>query len=251
MSLVAFEEIADQVVKITLNDPDHLNAMTEAMAVDFRAVTEKLDTKKHRAVIITGAGRAFSAGGDLEMLEIKATRSQEQNAADMFEFYHSFLDIRKVNIPLIAAVNGHAIGAGLCFACACDIRIVSQAAKLGFTFTKLGLYPGMGATYFLPKVLGVARASELMLTGRVIEGEELYRSGIAAKYEEPESVLEVAKSAAYEITHCGPLATKSLVADLRDDESALQQALTLEARRQAESYSTEEFKTAIQALRKK
>ena len=94
------------------------------------------------------------------------------------DFYTRYLAIRRAPIPTIAAMNGHAIGAGLCFALACDIRIAVADAKMGMTFTKLGIHPGMGATYFLPRLTGTAKACELFFTGRVFDAAEALRLGI-------------------------------------------------------------------------
>ena len=116
-----------------------------------------------RVVVVRGAGKAFSAGGDLEMLEKKTELSKEENHRRMLTFYNQFLSIRELNVPVIAALNGHAVGAGLCFSLACDVRIAKDGAKLGLNFVRLALHPGMGVTYYLPRILGIDLASELLL----------------------------------------------------------------------------------------
>ena len=108
-----------------------------------------------RAAILTGAGRAFSAGGDLDWLMARHRDTPENNVAVMTEFYKRFLVLRRLPVPVIAAINGPAIGAGLCLAVGgADLRVASTGAKLGVTFTKLGLHPGMAATFFLPQLVG-------------------------------------------------------------------------------------------------
>ena len=108
-----------------------------------------------RAAILTGAGRAFSAGGDLDWLMARHRDTPENNVAVMTEFYKRFLVLRRLPVPVIAAINGPAIGAGLCLAVGgADLRVASAGAKLGVTFTKLGLHPGMAATFFLPQLVG-------------------------------------------------------------------------------------------------
>ena len=249
MPTVVYSKFADGIAQITLNDPDSLNAMSEGMADEFRALVASIakDPVRPRVIILTGAGRAFSAGGDLEMLKRKTTLSKSENEKLMLKFYESFLSILDLDIPLIAAINGHAIGAGLCVACACDIRIAASGAKLGFTFVKLGLHPGMGATYFLPDVLGAAAARELMLTGRVVEAAEAERLGLVSKTVPGDQVLNHAGEIAAEIASNGPLAVAQLVRSLRSPAQDLKSALAREALCQSENYKSAEFLEGVQA----
>jgi len=253
MSLVNFDSPKKAVGVITLNDPESLNAMSLKMATEFKSLVEtlKAENKSFRALIITGAGRAFSAGGDLEMLLAKTKLSGEENRLRMLEFYQSFLCIRDLGIPLIAALNGHAIGAGLCLASGCDIRVASNKAKLGFTFSRLGLHPGMGATWFVPQLLGPARAGELLLTGRVIEAEEAYRIGMVSRLTKPEDTVTAALELAEEIGQCGPEATSQLLESLRTPQPTIDQALQREALCQSINYASEEFLDGVQAVKEK
>lgn len=248
MALVV-RDVSDGICTLTLNDPDRLNAMGEEMAQEFAEVVRGLKNsdKTFRSIILTGAGRAFSAGGNLEMLKAKTMLSPEENRLRMLAFYNSFLSIRDLNVPLIAAINGHAIGAGLCVACACDIRVISRSAKLGFTFTKLGLHPGMGATWFLPNVIGPSRAIELMLTGRIVVGEEVESLGLAARVVEEAKVLETSRDIASQIKECGPEATRQLLETLRSGSASLEQSLGREATCQSLNYKSDEFLEGVQA----
>lgn len=252
MALVLYDEPKNHIGKITFNDPDSLNAMGEKMAAEFSDTVKRIakDGKSLRVIILTGAGRAFSAGGDLEMLEGKTKLSGEENRVKMLAFYSSFLDILKLNIPLIAAINGHAVGAGLCVACACDIRIAHEKAKLGFTFTKLGLHPGMGATYFLPQILGRAVATELMVTGRMIDATEALRIGLVSRVVGGD-VMNDATSIAEEILECGPQTTRQLLETLRKGSTSLEAALENEARCQSVNYASAEFKEGVTAVKEK
>lgn len=253
MSLVILQEVVAGVGKILLNDPSNLNAMSEAMASEFAAIVHQLRQQepKPRVIILSGSGRAFSAGGDLDMLEKKSTLSREENKRRMLAFYNSFLGIRDLGIPIIAAINGHAIGAGLCVASACDIRVCSDSAKLGFTFAKLGLHPGMGATFFLPKVIGIAAATELMMTGRIIEAQEALRIGLVSRVCSGDQLNLVAEEIAQEIIACGPLAITQLCHSLRTDSAVLIAALDREAECQSENYSSSEFLEGVRAVRDK
>ena len=161
--LVQIERRADGVTLLTLNDPERLNAMTEAMGGAIQnAVTKLKDDAGIRAIVLTGAGRAFSAGGDLDML-VRMTQAgnadrggptRAAHRAFMGRFYRMYLSVRDLAVPTIAALNGPAIGAGLCVALACDLRIVAREAKLALNFTKLGIHPGMAATWTLPRIIG-------------------------------------------------------------------------------------------------
>lgn len=253
MALVLFEDIQPSIGKITFNDPDALNAMGESMAREFSTLIETLRPKRknYRALILTGAGRAFSAGGDLEMLEGKIKLSAEENYSRMIEFYNSFLKMHELEVPLIAAINGHAVGAGLCVACACDIRIASEKAKLGFTFTKLGLHPGMGATYFLPRILGVAMATELMITGRMVDAAEALKLGLVSKVCGEGEVMPAALALCDEIKDTGPLSISQLLSSVRSHARSLGECLDTEARAQSVNYASDEYAEGIRAIREK
>jgi len=249
MARVLFDLLPRSIGKITLHDPDNLNAMGEEMAEEFRGVVANLKSEagKLRAIILTGAGRAFSAGGNLDMLERKAQLTGEQNRLKMLEFYRSFLCLLDLKVPLIAAINGHAVGAGLCLASACDIRIASNKAKLGFTFTRLGLHPGMGATFFLPRVIGDAAAMELLLTARLIDADAALRIGLVSSVTTPEAIESEAEKTAAEIADCGPEATRQILETMRKGLADLDRHLEREALAQSINYVSAEFKEGVRA----
>jgi enoyl-CoA hydratase/carnithine racemase len=242
MSLVLYESLSKHVGRITLNDPDRLNAMGEEMAREFSELVQRLRAWSGlRALILTGAGRAFSAGGDLQMLKGKAELSGEENRKIMLQYYNSFLSILSLQVPIVVALNGHAVGAGLCVAAACDIRVAAKSAKLGLTFTKLGLHPGMGATYSFARVMGYARAAELMLTARVVTAEEALTMGLVGKVVEDTALTQTAEGIANEIAACGPEATRQLLETLRANPTSLSDALQREALAQSINYASKEF----------
>jgi enoyl-CoA hydratase len=250
MALVTFTQEDNGIGLITLNNPDSLNAMDEAMAEEFKALIDSIDveTSGLKVLILTGAGRAFSAGGNLQMLKDKSKLSKEENKARMLKFYDAFLCIRSLGVPLIAAVNGHAIGAGLCVACACDLRVAADGAKLGLTFTRLGLHPGMGATYFVPEILGSAQAREFLLTARIVKAEEAIHFGLVNRVVDAAEVVAEARKIAQEITACGPLSVRQLLTSLRGNDAELQSALEREADCQAENYVSAEFMEGVTAM---
>ena len=170
------------MVLVTFTDPDRRNAMTAEMGADLAAALAGLTGRDDvRAVVLTGAGSAFSGGGDLALLADKAARAKagEDQTASMREFYEVFLSVVRAPFPVLAAVNGHAIGAGACVAVACDLAVVAREAKIGFNFVRLGIHPGMGGSWTLPRLVGPQRAAELLYTGRLFTGVEAADYGLA------------------------------------------------------------------------
>jgi enoyl-CoA hydratase/carnithine racemase len=241
------------VVTISLNDEANLNAMSEEMAVQFKRLVDELaQNQAAKVIILTGAGRSFSAGGHLEMLDAKRTSSKEENRTGMLAFYDSFLGILKLNLPIIAALHGAAVGAGLCLACAADIRVAADDTKLGFTFLKLGLHPGMGGTYLVSRIIGRSAATELLLTARIISAEEALRLGLVSKLCAKEALISEAQALASEILACGPDARRQLLETMRGDlASNLPAALEREALCQSVNYSSAEFAEGLAAVREK
>jgi enoyl-CoA hydratase len=252
MPLVTHTLDKDGIATITLNDDANLNAMSDEMAAEFSALIRVLRSSPLiRLIILTGAGRSFSAGGHLAMLDAKRTRSREENRLGMLAFYDSFLSVLELNVPIIAALNGAAVGAGLCLACAADIRVAADDAKLGFIFLKLGLHPGMGGTFLLPRLVGRAVATELLLTGRVISAQEAYRIGLVSKITTRDNVMSEARAIAYEILSVGPEARSQLLLTMRGDLNDLRATLNREAECQSINYNSPEFAEGIAAIREK
>jgi len=254
--LVQLEKRADGVAVITLNDPKRLNALTADMGDEFSAIVDSLTKDACQgvgAVVLTGSGRAFSAGGDLDFLRDRSNDTPSRNAVIMRRFYERFLSVRRLPVPVIAALNGPAIGAGLCLAVACDVRVAFSKAKLGVTFVNLGLHPGMGCTHFLPKVVGQQQASRLMLTGDVVSGTEAKEIGLALKvYDSPEECLQGAISLAGRMAKAAPIAVRSCARSLRmAQDDGLEKALWREADAQSQCYNTDDLKDGIEAVAEK
>src|SRR5262249_17111822 len=150
------------VGKLILNNPQELNAMTPEMGDAIAAIVPQLNANAGlRIVLISGAGRAFSAGGNLQFILDHRQHDLEQNRRELFEFYSNFLQRRNIEVPTIAVLNGHAVGAGLLIALACDLRYAAIDAKLSVNFAKLGLSSGMGGLYWLTRLAGPAVTAEL------------------------------------------------------------------------------------------
>ncbi len=241
-------EVQDQVAVLTLSDAARRNAMSPELGDALRARVGELCARDDvRAVVLTGAGGAFSAGGDLAMLERLRAAPFEENRRFMLDFYGRYLSLLELQVPVIAAVEGPAIGAGLCVALACDLCVVSEASKLALNFVQLGLHPGMGATYFVPRRLGPERAAALLLTGRRFDGREAARLGLVLEAVAPGTVLERARALAAEVASGAPLAVRALKAGMAVDREALRLALEREAWAQAESYASADLAEGLAA----
>lgn len=242
------------VAVLTFDDPERRNAMTEAMGIAIaERCAELASDEQLRAVVLTGAPPAFSAGGDLGMLESHARRTQQEgfDATDtMRSFYGSFLTIADLPVPVVAAINGHAIGAGLCIALACDLRVVAAEAKVGMNFSKLGLHPGMGGTWFLPRILGAQRAAEWLYAGGIVTGDVAARQGLALESLPTDEVLPRALAIADDIAASSPVVVRQLKGELTDvDRIDLDTALQREAEAQAVSFGTKDLVDGLAAIR--
>jgi enoyl-CoA hydratase len=246
---------------VVFDDPERRNAMTEAMGRALADAMARLAADASvRAVVLTGAGAAFSAGGDLAMLEEKSRAARaapgepgrSANRAFMRTFYRLFLSVRDLPVPSIAALNGAAIGAGLAVALACDLRVAAHEAKLGLNFTKLGIHPGMGSSWTLPRLVGPAHAADLLLTGRIVDGAEAERIGLVNRCVAREQVVPQALALANEICACAPIAVRQTKQALaRTFAVELDEQLDFEADQQAICYETADLAEGLRATRER
>lgn len=244
--------VEDGVAVLTLDDAARKNAMTEALGDAVRDAVERLRQRTDvRAVVVTGAGDAFSAGGDLAMLERLRQASFAEARGHMLAFYARYLSLLDLDVPTIAAVRGPAIGAGLCVATACDLMVVADDATLAFNFVGLGLHPGMGATFLLPRRVGHQRAAELLFTGRRFTGTEAAAMGLALEAVAAAGVLERARGIARQIASQSGEAVRALCRSLDLDRDALRLALEREAAAQAGSYASDDLGEGLAALRER
>lgn len=210
-------EIADGVAVLTLDRPDHMNAFSGPMAVSLAAAYRECDARDDvRAVILTGAGKAFCVGADMAVgAETFAKRDEPEFSADPVAF--PAWNVRK---PVIAAINGHAVGIGLTLAMQCDIRFVAREAKLAFAHVRRGVLPDAHSHWTVPRAIGFARTAELFLTGRHVSGEEAAAMGLVARALPAAELLDVALATARDVaTNCAPLSvalSKRLLWDGRE-----------------------------------
>lgn len=236
------------VATLVFSDTARKNAMSPELGDALAAAVVRLRADAGvRAVVLTGAGGAFSAGGDLRMLERLRSSSRDETRAFMREFYRKYLSILDLEVPIVAAVEGPAIGAGLCVALACDVCIVDEDAKLALNFAALGLHPGMGATYLVPHRTSAQRAVDLLGSGRRFDGREAAAMGLALRAVPTARVREEAQAYAATLAGNAPLVVRALKRRLAVDRVALDAALEHEAQQQSLSYASADFGEGLAA----
>ena len=198
------EDRKDQVAVLTLNRPEVMNSFNFEMLRALRLRMETLHFDPEiRVVIVTGAGKAFCAGADLKE---RATLSETQVREFIYTIRNLFTFIEYMNKPVIAAINGIALGGGTELALACDIRIASESASMGLTETRLAIIPGAGGTQRLPRIVGRGKAKELIFTGRRVDSQEAVAIGLVNKACSHESLMEECRTMAAMICETGPIA---------------------------------------------
>ena len=222
-------EVADRVATITVNRPDKLNALNDATMLELDAAVDEIRGNDSVAgVILTGAGRAFVAGADISELRAKSATEAYALARRGQDVFRRLETSPK---PVIAAVNGFALGGGCELAMACHVRIASEAAKFGQPEVKLGVIPGYGGTQRLTRLVGRGRALQLLLTGEMIDATEAYRIGLVNRLvPATESVVDVARAVLRQMLSNGPLALAHCIdAVNRGADVSMDEALALEA----------------------
>lgn len=248
-------EMQGSICVLTLNRPERLNALTVAVAKDFKAAVHEALERGARVIVLTGTGRAFCAGGDLR--EMQDIASKEGRLEAFFDeplriVNESIMLIRETPVPFIAAVNGVASGGGCNLALACDIVIAAESAKFNQAFIKIGLVPDCGGTFILPRLVGWKRAAELMFTGELITAQRAAEMGminsVAADGELMSQVLAMAEKLAN-----APTAALGRIKQLMDASATndWQSQLDLERRMQIESGKTKDFVEGVAAFLEK
>lgn len=241
------------VVTLTMNEPERRNPLTGNSAVpDFLAAIDRIHNDRSvRAVILTGAGTAFSSGGDIRDMERQA--SGEVSGMQIRQEYRTGIQklplaLFNLEVPIIAAVNGAAIGAGFDVACMCDIRIASEHAKFAESFVKLGIIPGDGGAWLLPRIIGMSRAAEMSFTGEMI-GPDLAASwGLVSRVVPAAELLSTANELAQRIAANPPHAVRLTKRLLREAmHTRLDTLLEMAAAFQALSHQTDDHKEAVNA----
>jgi enoyl-CoA hydratase len=242
--------VREGVATVTLNHPAALNAIDDAMRREFPPLVERLAERDVRAVVFTGSGRAFSAGGSVDHFE------REWNTAEFRVHSHrlsaAFNAIEALEKPVIAAVNGTATGAGLQLALACDLRFAAATAKLGYREHQLGLVPGHGGATRLVKLIGLSRAKGLYFRGDLVDADEAKELGLVHRVLAPEDLLPEAEREAQTLAARAPAAlglAKQLLNRAADVDVAT--GLALESLAQSIAIGTRDHREGIRAFREK
>ena len=257
MSKSVLYEQDDRIVKITLNRPDTRNALSGDIIEGLVEYIQKADKDKNvGCVILTGAGKSFSSGGNLQ--EIKDMTTKDQMTQAQLEDWYRFgiqkipLTMNSIDVPVIAAVNGHAIGAGNDLCTMCDIRIAGEDAKFSESFLRIGIIPGDGGSWFLPKIIGLARANEMILTCDVLDANKALDWGLVSKVVPNENLIVEAQKLAIKIAAQPPEASRRAKRLLRMSQNVpLQDALEMAASQQSMLQQLDDHREAIDALLEK
>jgi enoyl-CoA hydratase len=241
------------VVLVTLDLPDRRNAMSEPMTASWATLMTDLraDTDV-RCVVVTGAGSAFCSGGDVSWIGSEPEATVDALRSRMLPFYRSWLTVRDLEVPTIAAINGAAIGAGLVLALACDLRYAAADARLAVPFTSLGMHPGMATTWLLPEVVGLPVARDLLFTGRSVTGKEAATLGMVNAAVPGEELLDKALEVADGIARNAPIATRlTKIALAGGGHATYDAALQWEALAQPLTLATRDLHEGLTALRER
>jgi enoyl-CoA hydratase/carnithine racemase len=249
------ERPRDGVLLVTLHRPETLNALTFEMFDEITALCRDLeDDPTVRVVVLTGAGRGFCAGLDLRAVAALLEMSPPAFLRGQEKWTGAAIALHNLTIPVIAAVNGPAAGAGLSLALAGDFRIASTAAKFNAAFIRVGLTGGdMGSSWLLPRIVGLGIANELLLTGRFVLPDEAERIGLVNRVTEPDDLIPTALELADSITRNSPFGVRLTKQAVRANLGAatLELAAELENRNQALAASTQDMREALAAFRER
>jgi enoyl-CoA hydratase/carnithine racemase len=249
--------VKDHIATLLLNRPEKKNAFTDAMLTQWKqSLLDAQADPEVRVIVVTGAGNAFCSGGDLGRRSHQLAGEQptvlERKERFRTTTHSVALTIPQIDKPIIAAVNGAAVGAGMDMALMCDIRIAARSARFAEAYVRVGLIPGNGGCYFLPRIVGVARALELLMTGEFVGADEALRIGLVNHVYEDENFLESAYVYAKKIAAMPPVAVgmikravyQSLTCDLRTSLELIASQMTI-------VQTTEDYREAIAAYKEK
>lgn len=230
-------DVRDKIATITLNRPDKLNAFTPAMLETWCAAYRECQARDDVLVIVlTGAGRGFCSGGDVSAMGEEADNSPLATKNRIWDMIQSpAKTLQDVDKPVVAAINGVATGGGLDVALMCDIRVAAAGARMGETYSRIGLIPGGGGAWYLPRLVGTAKALELLWTGELIDAEEALRIGLVSYVWPADTFMDKTYALARRIADAPPLSVRlikrtvhqAVATDLRTSLDTISSHLTV------------------------
>lgn len=242
-------EKKDGVATVTLNSPQKMNAVTKKMGAGLICATDELANDDDiRVVLVTGAGRAFCAGADVSGMASRQGKEQIPRRERVAGTASGFGYLR-MDKPVIAAVNGIAVGMGFALTMMADIRIAAESARFGSVYVSRGLAPDMGLTYWLPRIAGLSKAMELMLTGDIIDSRQALQAGIVSRVVPDDQLMSVSRELALKIAQKPPMAveiTKRITYNSINDDLNHHMAWEIDGQRQC--MRSEDHREAIRAL---
>ncbi|MEJ7936017.1 crotonase/enoyl-CoA hydratase family protein [Sphingobium sp. AN558] len=248
----------DGVVTLTLNRPDLRNPISDpaVMTAVIKAIELADADIETRAVIITGAGSAFSSGGDIKTMRKGGGLNDALPAITRRNYKNGIQQLpllfESIEVPVIAAVNGPAIGAGCDLACMCDVRIAAQSARFAESFVKMGIVPGDGGAWLLPRIVGFSKATEMALTGDMLSADEALACGLVSKVVPDDELMQAALDLARRIAVNPPYAVRMTKRLLREGRTAsLATLLEASAAAQAICHATADHEEAVTAFLEK
>jgi 2-(1,2-epoxy-1,2-dihydrophenyl)acetyl-CoA isomerase len=251
---LVLEKQENGIATLVLNRPDRLNALNNELAAALNAsLSRAAEDESIRVVVLTGAGRSFCAGGDLAHIG-KARESSEAKRLEplLRAGMQMVLTLRTMAQPVVAAINGAAAGAGMNIALAADIRIASEQATFGQNFSKVGLFPDYGGTFFLPQLVGPARAAEMFYTGEMIDARTALQLGIVSRVVSATKLEEEARALAQKIADGPPLAIRAAKQVLfASQRKELEEALEKEVQYQMKCFLSEDCREGVRAFLEK
>jgi enoyl-CoA hydratase/carnithine racemase len=246
-------EVADEIATVTLNRPEKLNTWTPVMGAELHQAFDAIDRDASiRVAVWTGAGeRAFCAGADMGFFsdQIREGGGAGERAARVEDFP---LLMRRFSKPIVAAINGYALGVGATMPLLADVRVAAEEAKIGFLFSRMGVMAELGSTFLVPRLVGVARAAELMLTGKMFDAAECARMGLVNHVVPRAELARRTREICEEVKKCAPLSIRlTRQAIYQGLEGTFESALRFEAYALDHLYRTTDHAEAVAAFREK
>ena len=241
-------DVSDSIATVTLNRPDSLNAFAGTMREDLLAAIQEASNCS-RVMIVAGAGKAFCSGGDVRAME----NAREEDLKSFIQKGKRVVAcLRSLPIPTVASIHGVAAGAGFSLALACDLRIASRTARLGATFSRIGLHPDWGGTYFLTKLTGPATARDLVLSGRLLDSDEALRLGLINWVVPGEDLPRFTRDKALELRDAASVSVRwAREAIALAEHGSLEEVLDFEEKAQLACFATEDSREGIRAFLEK